>query len=179
MIYVTHDQVEAMTLADRIVLLRDGQIEQEGPPLELYERPATRFVAGFIGSPAMNFTRARVEAGDGGASVKAGDDVFALPAERAERHAGDGGRDVLLGIRPEHMYRAEGEAPRPGCARLETTVEIVEPMGANTLVNFHLGETSMLVRLEGSAGEQPGDPLALDVDMSRAVLVDPESERVI
>ena len=179
MIYVTHDQVEAMTLADRIVLLRDGQIEQEGPPLELYERPATRFVAGFIGSPAMNFATARIEAADGAVSVTAGDNVFALPAERAERHAGNGGRDVLLGIRPEHMYRAEGEAPRPGCARLATTVEIVEPMGANTLVNFHLGETSMLVRLEGSAAEQPGDALALDVDMNRAVLVDPESERVI
>ena len=179
MIYVTHDQVEAMTLADRIVLLRDGQIEQEGPPLELYERPQTRFVAGFIGSPAMNFTPAQIEAADGAAAVRTGDEAFALPPERAERYTGDGGRRVLLGIRPEHMYRAEGEAPRPDCARLVTTVEIVEPMGANTLVNFHLGETSMLVRLDGSAAEQPGASLALDVDMNRAVLVDPESERVI
>ena len=179
MIYVTHDQVEAMTLADRIVLLRDGQIEQEGPPLELYERPATRFVAGFIGSPAMNFATALIEAADGAAAVRAGDHAFALPPERAARYAGDGGRDVLLGIRPEHMYRAEGETPRPDCARLATTVEIVEPMGANTLVNFHLGKTSMLVRLDGSAAEQPGDSLALDLDMNRAVLVDPESERVI
>ena len=179
MIYVTHDQVEAMTLADRIVLLREGEIEQEGPPLELYERPATRFVAGFIGSPAMNFTPARIEAADGALVVRAGEHAFALPPARAERHAGDGGREVLLGIRPEHMYRAEGEAPRPDCARLLTSVEIVEPMGANTLVNFHLGETSMLVRLDGSAAEQPGDALPLDVDMSRAVLVDPESERVI
>ncbi|MDE0201693.1 MAG: sn-glycerol-3-phosphate ABC transporter ATP-binding protein UgpC [Rhodospirillaceae bacterium] len=179
MIYVTHDQVEAMTLADRIVLLREGEIEQEGPPLELYERPQTRFVAGFIGSPAMNFAPAQIEAADGTVAVRAGDDAFALPPERAARHAGDGGRTVLLGIRPEHMYRAEGEVPRPDCARLKTTVEIVEPMGANTLVNFHLGETSMLVRLDGSAAEQPGTSLALDVDMSRAVLVDPESERVI
>ena len=179
MIYVTHDQVEAMTLADRIVLLRDGQIEQEGPPLELYERPATRFVAGFIGSPAMNFAAARIEAANGAAAVRAGDHAFALPPERSARYAGEGGRDVLLGIRPEHMYRAEGETPRPDCARFATTVEIVEPMGANTLVNFHLGKTSMLVRLDGSAAEQPGDSLALDLDMNRAVLVDPESERVI
>ncbi len=179
MIYVTHDQVEAMTLADRIVLLREGQIEQEGPPLELYERPATRFVAGFIGSPAMNFAPAEIEAADGAVRVRAGETVLALPPGRAERLGGEGGRAVLLGIRPEHMYRAEGEAPRPDCARLDTTVEIVEPMGANTLVNFHLGETSMLVRLDGSAAERPGDSLPLDVDMSRAVLVDPESERVI
>jgi len=178
-IYVTHDQVEAMTLADRIVLLREGEIEQEGPPLELYERPQTRFVAGFIGSPAMNFTPAQIEATDGAVAVRTGDDAFALPPERAARYAGDGGRTVLLGIRPEHMYRAEGEAPRPDCARLLTSVEIVEPMGANTLVNFHLGETSMLVRLDGSAAEQPGASLSLDVDMNRAVLVDPESERVI
>ena len=87
MIYVTHDQVEAMTLADRIVLLRDGQIEQEGPPLELYERPATRFVAGFIGSPAMNFATALIEATDGVAAVRAGDHAFALPPERAARYA--------------------------------------------------------------------------------------------
>ena len=182
MIYVTHDQVEAMTLADRIVLLRDGRIEQEGPPLELYERPQTRFVAGFIGSPAMNFAKAEIEAADGAdgaVGVRVGDHALALPPQRAARHAGDAGRAVLLGIRPEHMYRAEGEAPRPDCTRLAVAVEIVEPMGANTLVNFHLGETSMLVRLDGSAGEQPGDRLALDLDMSRAVLIDPESERVI
>ena len=179
MIYVTHDQVEAMTLADRIVLLRDGRIEQEGPPLELYERPATRFVAGFIGSPAMNFARARIEAAEGAVGLRIGEHTLSLPPSRTARYADDDGRTVLVGIRPEHMYRAEGEAARPDCARLSFPVEIVEPMGANTLVNFHLGETSMLVRLEGSAAEQPGDSLALDLDMSRAVLVDPESERVI
>ena len=179
MIYVTHDQVEAMTLADRIVLLRDGRIEQEGPPLELYRRPATRFVAGFIGSPAMNFAAARIEAADGAVGVRIGEHAFALPPARAADHAGDGGRPVLLGVRPEHMYRAEGESPRPDCVRLVVAVEIVEPMGASTLVNFHLGETSMLVRLDGSAAEQPGESLALDVDMDRAVLVDPENERVI
>ena len=180
MIYVTHDQVEAMTLADRIVLLRDGRIEQEGPPLELYERPATRFVAGFIGSPAMNFVPARLEAADGAVELRLGDGHrLALPPARAARHAGDGGREILIGIRPEHMYRAAGAEPRPDGGRLAVTVEIVEPMGANTLVNFHLSETSMLVRLDGSAAERPGEALALDVDMTRAVLIDPASERVV
>ena len=180
MIYVTHDQVEAMTLADRIVLLRDGRIEQEGPPLALYERPETRFVAGFIGSPAMNFVPARIEAADGAVAVRIDDDHrLVLPPARAGRHAGDGGREILLGIRPEHMYRAAGGASRPDCGRLTATVEIVEPMGANTLVNFHLGGTSLLVRLDGSAAERPGETLALDVDMNRAVLIDPASERVV
>ena len=180
MIYVTHDQVEAMTLADRIVLLRDGRIEQEGPPLELYERPRTRFVAGFIGSPAMNFVPARIEVADGAVAVRIDDGHrLALPPARAGHHAGDGGREVLLGIRPEHMYRAAGTAPRPDCGRIDATVEIVEPMGANTLVNFHLGEASLLVRLDGTAAERPGETLALDVDMNRAILIDPASERVV
>jgi len=180
MIYVTHDQVEAMTLADRIVLLRDGRIEQEGPPLELYERPQTRFVAGFIGSPAMNFVPVRLEVADGAVAVRIDDGHrLALPPARAGRHAGDGGREILLGIRPEHMYRAAGAAPRPDCGRIDATVEIVEPMGANTLVNFRLGEASLLVRLDGSAAERPGETLALDVDMNRAVLIDPASERVV
>ncbi len=180
MIYVTHDQVEAMTLADRIVLLRDGLIEQEGPPLALYERPATRFVAGFIGSPAMNFAPARIAPVDGAVHLRVGErHSLPLPPARAAQHGRDEGRAVLVGIRPEHMYRTgAGDGPRHA-ARIEVAVEIVEPMGANTLVNFHLGETSMLVRLEGSAGERPGDVLALDVDMERAILIDPETERVI
>ena len=139
MIYVTHDQVEAMTLADRIVLLREGTIEQQGKPLELYERPVSRFVAGFIGSPAMNFVLVQIEASDGAAVVRLPD----------------------------------------GFSRLHTTVEIVEPMGANTLINFRLGEASILVRLDGYSAEQPGDRLDLLVDMNRAVLIEPESERVI
>ena len=109
MIYVTHDQVEAMTLADRIVLLRDGQIEQEGPPLELYERPATRFVAGFIGSPAMNFTRARVEAGDGGASVTG--------RRQCLRPAGGAGRAPRRRRRPRRAARHQARAHVPGRGR--------------------------------------------------------------
>ncbi len=178
MIYVTHDQVEAMTLADRIVLLRDGVIEQEGPPLVLYERPATRFVAGFIGSPAMNFVPATIVTGEGAVGFRVADDVvLAMPRARAEAYAGENGRPVTLGIRPEHMAPL-GSAPE-GFARLDVTVEIVEPMGANTLVNFHLGGTSMLVRLDGTTAQQPGDTLALGVDMARAVVIDPKSEHVI
>ena len=180
MIYVTHDQVEAMTLADRIVLLREGEIEQEGPPLELYERPATRFVAGFIGSPAMNFTPARIEAADGALAVRAGEHAFALPpANGPSATPATPGARCCSASGPSTCTGPRARRPGPTARSLVTSVEIVEPMGANTLVNFHLGETSMLVRLDGSAAEQPGDALPLDVDMSRAVLVDPESERVI
>ena len=180
MIYVTHDQVEAMTLADRIVLLRDGVIEQEGDPLELYERPTNRFVAGFLGSPAMNFVPARIEAENGGLGVRLPDQtVLALPEGRRSAYADQVGKAVLFGMRPEHMHRHREGEQRDGFGRISVTVEIVEPMGANTLINFHLGETSILARLDAYAAEQPGQKLDLLVDMNRAVLIDPESQRVI
>src|SRR5690606_4292205 len=103
MIYVTHDQIEAMTLADRIVLLKDGLIEQAGAPLELFERPATRFVAGFLGSPSMNFVPAQLTA-DGTVRLQ---DGVTLPLPPARRSTNGGGqRDIILGVRPEHMTRA-------------------------------------------------------------------------
>ena len=111
MIYVTHDQIEAMTLADRIVLLREGKIEQAGTPLDLYERPATRFVAGFLGSPQMNFIPAQLAQSGGGWAVKVSDGTsLALP--RARDGLSDG-RPVVLGLRPQHVTRANGSS-RPG-----------------------------------------------------------------
>src|SRR5690242_3911055 len=107
MIYVTHDQIEAMTMADRIVLLRDGHIEQAGAPLDLYERPATRYVAGFLGSPAMNFVSARLVGHNDGLAVQLSDGaLLPLPAARASRLAERRDQAITLGVRPEHMSRA-------------------------------------------------------------------------
>jgi multiple sugar transport system ATP-binding protein len=117
-IYVTHDQIEAMTLADRIVVMNAGNIEQVGQPLELYDRPANLFVAGFIGSPAMNFIAGTVS-GDG-ALVAANGERFPLPAGSAAP-----GQSVTLGIRPEHV-QLTGDGPVP------MTVDVVEPTGAET-----------------------------------------------
>src|ERR1700752_363376 len=106
MIYVTHDQVEAMTMADRIVLLRDGLIEQAGAPLDLFERPATKYVAGFLGSPSMNFVDATLVAAGGGLAVRLGDGtLLAVPAGRQDRLAGRRDRPIVLGLRPEHLSR--------------------------------------------------------------------------
>src|SRR5262245_44233349 len=103
MIYVTHDQIEAMTLADRIVLLKDGQIEQQGSPLDLFERPATRFVAGFLGSPKMNFVPAKlVESADGLGLELGNGKGIPLPANSHSRYGAAVGREIILGIRPEH-----------------------------------------------------------------------------
>ena len=118
MIYVTHDQIEAMTLADRIVLMRDGRIEQQGAPLELFERPATRFVAGFLGSPQMNFLAGTLLCTGPSQAIRLDGDGtrLALPQARALNGAADG-KPVLLGLRPEHMARAFGATPPDSSSR--------------------------------------------------------------
>ncbi|MDP6818736.1 MAG: TOBE domain-containing protein [Alphaproteobacteria bacterium] len=152
----------------------------EGSPLELYERPVNKFVAGFLGSPAMNFIPATIEAnGDAPCFRLAGDLRLALPAARAGDFNARAARQVLLGIRPEHMHRQREGAPQAGFEALPVGIEIVEPMGANTLINFHIGKTSVLARLDAYADEQPGEELTLLIDMNRAVVVDPDSEAVI
>jgi len=120
MIYVTHDQIEAMTLADRIVLMREGRIEQVGTPAELFERPISRFVAGFLGSPKMSFLPGLVVGSEGVAAVAIDGAAFPLPLPLA--HAArvlTGGARVLLGLRPEHIVRAQGPSPGEGMIRLD------------------------------------------------------------
>jgi multiple sugar transport system ATP-binding protein len=177
MIYVTHDQIEAMTLADRIVLLRDGKIEQAGAPLELYERPATHFVAGFLGSPQMNFIPAKLSGArgkynvqlDGGQSLPVSQEIEA-PAKK---------RGVVLGIRPQHITRAASTAVRSGHARLTAKVELVQPTGSRAYITFPLGNAAMVAELDPHDVHKPGEMIDLDFDMNRAVLIDPETGRVI
>ncbi|MFY7960075.1 MAG: ABC transporter ATP-binding protein [Elsteraceae bacterium] len=150
MIYVTHDQIEAMTLADRIVVLHGGRVEQIGAPRELYHRPATRFVAGFIGAPAMNFLPAEIAAGQ----ARLGDGaLLPVPAQWAASPLVD------LGVRPEHL-RVDPAGP------LRTQVDLVEPLGADTLVTVRLGASQLIARLPGDAEIHPGDRLPLSVDPS-------------
>src|SRR5262245_11908042 len=137
MIYVTHDQIEAMTLADRIVLMRGGQIEQQGAPLDLFERPAARFVAGFLGSPKMNFVEGRLVNGAEGIGLELeGGLLLPWPAARRCQVGLAVGRALTLGIRPEHMARAASGPPRDGHVRLGVTVELVQPTGSRTYITF-------------------------------------------
>lgn len=167
-IYVTHDQVEAMTLADRLVVMNQGLAEQIDTPLAVYERPASLFVAGFIGSPAMNFVPARVAADgaaitlDSGATVSThGADLTALA-----------GRHLTLGIRPEHL-RLVGDAR----ADLQMTVTVVETLGADTLAHGHIGsdQEALTVRLPGIAKVKAGDILPLTADKGALHLFDSDS----
>ncbi len=162
-VYVTHDQIEAMTLADRIVLLRDGRIEQQGAPLDLFERPATRFVAGFLGSPQMNFIPCRVSNG-----ALAFEDGRTLPLPRPAAE----GRSLLLGLRPEHLSRAVDGDPRP---RLPVEIDLVQPTGARTYAQFRLGGVEATAELPAHAVERPGARIDLAADMDRAHLFDPET----
>jgi multiple sugar transport system ATP-binding protein len=179
MIYVTHDQIEAMTMAERIVLLRDGLIEQAGAPLDLYERPATRYVAGFLGSPAMNFVPAQVVAGNGGLAVRLDDGaILPLPASRLEKLAGRRDQPITLGVRPEHMVRATRDL-RPGLARHTAAIELVQPTGSRTYATFKLGGAPVVAELQAHDVSQPGETIELAIDMNRVVLVDPATELVV
>ena len=167
-IYVTHDQIEAMTLADRLAVINDGLIEQMGTPIELYQRPATTFVAGFIGSPSMNFLQAVIRDGGRFVELSGGD---RLPTERDGLGPWED-KAVTLGIRPEHLVDAgNGD----GLARLN--VDLVEQLGADTLVHGHFGndKTDLTVRLPGISTVGHGDVLPLAAEARRLHFFDPES----
>jgi multiple sugar transport system ATP-binding protein len=163
MIYVTHDQIEAMTLADRIAVMKDQRIQQLGSPLEIYYRPANRFVAGFVGSPQMNFIEGRIEqAGDGPAFAVG---KRRLPLAGYEFSARpEPGRPVTLGIRPEHIA-LDGAGDWHGF-----TVDIVEPLGADNLVWCTDGGLSLEVRTSGERAINPGTPTVLGIDPRRVSL---------
>src|SRR5262247_3466167 len=130
-VYVTHDQVEAMTLADRVVVMNHGRIEQVGAPQELYHNPRTRFVAGFIGSPAMNFIPCRLEQNGAGLKVRLSDKLaLPVPEGRTERYRAVAGRDMIFGIRPEHLTEPRGG--RDERCEFSAAPDVVEPMGMET-----------------------------------------------
>jgi multiple sugar transport system ATP-binding protein len=163
MIYVTHDQVEAMTLATRIVVMRAGRIQQAGAPAEVYERPANLFVAGFLGAPAMNFIRGAL---DGRGGFSAG--PLALDVSAAGVAAG--ARPAVLGVRPEHI------AITPG-APLAGTVTLVEPMGNHQIVWIEAGGQLLSAIVHDNRGFAIGQAVTFAVDAGRASLFDPESEQ--
>ncbi len=167
-IYVTHDQIEAMTLADRLAVISEGRIEQMGTPIELYETPATTFVASFIGSPAMNFLPARV-ADDGGSITLDEGPVLPIPTGTLAGHAG---RTLTLGVRPEHLGEEGDDSP---IASLE--VELIEQLGADTLIYGRLAEggENLTVRLQGVRTLSPGDTLPIRAPWRHLHLFDAES----
>jgi multiple sugar transport system ATP-binding protein len=165
-IYVTHDQIEAMTMGDKIVVMRDGRIEQTGSPLELYDEPANLFVAGFIGSPAMNFLPGRLHRNGSVPSVELRDGT------RIEAPAGSGGEDgqaVIVGTRPEHLTLAASGIP--------SKVVVVEPTGAETLVACRHEGAELAAVFRERHDFAPGSTIHLQPDPQRAHLFDADSGR--
>jgi multiple sugar transport system ATP-binding protein len=180
MIYVTHDQIEAMTLADRIVLMRNGRIEQQGAPLDLFERPATRFVAGFLGSPQMNFLPGSLLQGPGGLAIRLDGEEGALPLPNGRRLDGAAhGAKVVLGLRPEHICRAPGGAPAPGAVRVERTIELLQPTGSRTYATFRLAGTPVVAELEAHDVSRPGESVPLELNLARASVFDAATDRAL
>jgi len=178
-VYVTHDQVEAMTLADRVVVMNHGVIEQVGPPQELYHRPATRFVAGFIGSPAMNFIPARLKEGSGALRLVLPEEVvLGIPAARTERYRPHVGKEVLFGIRPEHLTEVRA-TDKSNIATFTAKPEVIEPMGMETLIHFWLQGREITARVDPATPAEVGVPLTLAAEMNQMHLIDPVTDRVL
>jgi multiple sugar transport system ATP-binding protein len=177
-IYVTHDQVEAMTLADRVVVMNQGRIEQIGAPQELYHHPNTRFVAGFIGSPAMNFLPVRIIDESGLKMQLATGEKLPVPPQRLERYGKHKGREMTLGIRPEDLTETSA-SEKPGVARINAKVDVVEPMGMEIIVHFFIDKEAVVARVDPSTNAVPGQMLPLAIDLNQMHLIDNDSGLVV
>ncbi|RVC19642.1 TOBE domain-containing protein, partial [Mesorhizobium sp. M7A.F.Ca.AU.002.02.1.1] len=161
-IYVTHDQIEAMTMADKIVVMRDGRIEQVGAPLELFDRPANLFVAGFIGSPSMNLLKGTMRKGD-----KPGVDIAGTLFPIGSGNAAQDGQAVVYGVRPEHLEIHPDGVP--------AKISVVEPTGSETLVFLRFGEGEMVALFRERHDFKPGDTLKLKPRLDQIHLFDAET----
>jgi len=174
-VYVTHDQVEAMTLASRIAVMNQGAVQQFDTPKAIYDRPANMFVAGFMGSPAMNFIPARY-AGPASISVRAADGSDAVLDLAAPLPSG-APKDLILGVRPEHIYRftPELKSRKPGVASAEAPVELVEPTGAETLTYLQCGPSEIVAVFRDRHDLAPGQEVRLRPRPEKAHIFDPDS----
>jgi multiple sugar transport system ATP-binding protein len=176
-VYVTHDQVEAMTLADRVVVMNRGRIEQVGPPNELYHYPGTRFVAGFIGSPAMNFLSCRLLDRGEELAVELGNSlILPVPRTRAASYRPYAGRNLVLGLRPEHITERRSYVDG---AEFTVPVDVVEPMGMETMAHFEIAGADICARCSPDFSASPGKPMAFMAQMDHMHLIDPATDEVI
>jgi len=172
-IYVTHDQTEAMTMASRIVVMKDGLIQQVGTPKEVYDFPANRFVGSFIGSPAMNFFEGILKNG----AFMIGDRVLDIPSEQAEwlKNQHYEGASITLGIRPEHIHVNTEDLAGIPTSELDATITVSELTGAETILHALYADQEFVARVEADSKIKPGDTVRLAFDMSHAHFFDPKS----
>jgi len=179
MIYVTHDQVEAMTMGDRIVIMKDGYIMQVGSPLEVYNFPDNEFVAGFIGSPAMNFFRAKLVRADGGLAVDTGNFQVMVPKEYHDVYGSYKDKDVTFGIRPEHIADALPEDSRGQWEKFNAVVDGIEPLGAEIILEMVSGQQRFTARVDSESNSQLHKEAEVYFNMRKMHLFDTKSQQVI
>jgi multiple sugar transport system ATP-binding protein len=180
MIYVTHDQVEAMTMGDRICVMKDGSIMQVADPLTLYRKPENIFVAGFIGSPPMNLLKGKIEQQSGGLifveNATANGLAIPLSGPAADVAAKVVGQDIVFGVRPEHISDMPIDGPS---AQLKAIVDISEPMGSESLVYLKAGTGTLIARVHGEQLFHMGQELNVNISMDKIALFDAKTENVI
>ncbi len=176
-VYVTHDQIEAMTLADVIAVMKDGEVQQFGTPQEIYDNPENQFIAGFMGSPSMNFVPCELSKSDDGYELlmeSAGKVTRLLVNQDIPGLAQYVGRSVVLGVRPEQITQVSED--KPDSMVMPCAVEIVEPTGPDTMVTIRLNGVKTVCRVHPTAVCSPGKPMSLQFDVTKAVFFDPETE---
>ena len=180
MIYVTHDQVEAMTMGDRIVVMRDGHIQQIDAPLSLYDHPVNRFVAGFIGSPSMNFVEGRIEGGEQPVFVSEDDAIKVRLGGSAARRTGQYvGRKITMGVRPEDIYVSDASYLPANITEMKSVIDVIEPMGNEVVFYAHAGIHTLVARIAPQALPAAGEPITLALDLDKLHFFDPETEVVV
>ncbi len=179
-VYVTHDQVEAMTMGTRIVVMKDGIVQQVGSPLELYNRPANRFVAGFIGSPSMNFIPCRLVEKNSHVYVDAGDFKIPLLDSMADRARSQSGKECVFGIRPEDFRILDArEDPKAAKAVIRGEIEVIEPLGKEVSLNISTGRNTLTVILPSDVEVAPHQDMDLVVTMGKSHLFRKEGGEAI
>jgi multiple sugar transport system ATP-binding protein len=170
-VYVTHDQIEAMTMGTRIAVMNEGRLQQVGTPQELYDRPINRFVAGFIGSPSMNFATVEVSGSGGSVALKGSDITVPVPSQFKDS-VGESGRQLIVGFRPEHLVLG----PVAGAtATVNAKAEVVEYLGNEELIHASGAGRDIVALVDSSYRVRPGDMLELQISLDRIQLFDPET----
>ena len=179
MIYVTHDQVEAMTMGQRIVVMKDGVVQQVDAPIQMYDRPGNKFVAGFIGTPQMNFFAGEIRGDGAGLAFEGGGGLrICVPEDRRPALAAYRDKPVILGVRPEDIGSLAAEQ-LAGAPRIRARVEVVEPMGSESYVHFQIGGTAFVSRVDAHRKFQIGQAAEPAVFIGKAHFFDPQTERRI
>lgn len=180
-IYVTHDQTEAMTMGTRIVVMKDGVVQQVDTPQHIYDHPANIFVAGFIGSPQMNFIDSKLVEKDGKLLVVFGEDTVELPEDKAKvlKEKGYIGKDVIMGIRPENLDDGADFIATHSKAIFNANVEVTELMGAETYIYLSKGKSNLVARVNGSSPVKSGETIKIALDESKIHIFDKETELAV